>query len=183
MTQYKEKRCKNPDCDSWFRPVRFLQKGCSVKCAIVIANLQKQRATEKAQRKETRQAREKLKTLSEWLSEAQAVCNQYIRKRDYDLPCISCGRHHEGQYHAGHYRSVGACSELRFHPANIHKQCSACNNHLSGNAVEYRLRLIEKIGLSMVEWLEGPHQPQRLGIEDAKEIKQYYKEQLKWLVK
>ena len=29
---------------------------------------------------------------------------------------------------------------------NVHKQCSVCNNHLSGNIGEYTPRLIEKIG-------------------------------------
>jgi len=33
----------------------------------------------------------------------------------------------------------------------------------------------------MVEWLEGPHEPQKLSVDDIKEIKEYYKEQLKLL--
>jgi len=65
---------------------------------------------------------------------------------------------------------------------NIHKQCNKnCNLSLSGNIPRYRPNLIKKIGLQNVEWLEGPHEIQKLTISDAKEIKAYYKEQLKIL--
>ena len=52
---------------------------------------------------------------------------------------------------------------------------------LSGNIPEYRPKLIEKIGLSNVEWLEGHHEAQNYTISDANEIRDYYKEQLKIL--
>ena len=38
----------------------------------------------------------------------------------------------------------GAMPSLRFNTHNVHKQCSACNNHLSGNMIEYRINLIAK---------------------------------------
>ena len=78
--------------------------------------------------------------------EAQKAFNRYIRKRDANEPCISCQRHHKGQYHAGHYKTVGARSDLRFDEDNCHKQCAPCNNHLSGNIGEYTGNLINKIG-------------------------------------
>lgn len=111
--------------------------------------------------------------------QAQAAFNAYIRERDKHLPCISCQRHHKGQYHAGHYRSVGAASELRFEEKNCHKQCSACNNYLSGNIADYRINLIKKIGADAVEWLEGPHESKRYRAEDYLEIEQKYKKKLK----
>ena len=114
-------------------------------------------------------------------AKAQAAFNAYIRKRDEKLPCISCGRHHQGQYHAGHYKTRGAHPELAFHPFNCHKQCSACNNHLSGNISNYRPNLIDKIGLENVEWLESQHKPQLYTAEDLSEIADYYKEKLKEL--
>lgn len=112
-------------------------------------------------------------------AKAQAVFNAYIRERDRDLPCISCGRYHKGQYHAGHYKTRGAHPELAFHPLNCHKQCSACNNYLSGNIVNYRKNLIEKIGLDSVEWLEGSHKVAKLTAEDYIEIASWYKELIK----
>ena len=118
---------------------------------------------------------------SHWIKKAQTAFNKYVRQRDAEEPCISCGRFHNGQYHAGHYKSVGSSPELRFNELNNHKQCAPCNNHLSGNIVNYRPRLIEKIGLDKVEWLEGPHKPAKLSIDDIKAIEKKYKAKLKEL--
>jgi len=35
--------------------------------------------------------------------------------------------------------------------------------------------------MERVEWLEGPHEPKKYTIEDAKEIKKLYKQKLKLL--
>jgi hypothetical protein len=125
-------------------------------------------------RKERRSAKLKLKSRADWLKEAQAAFNRFIRLRDHDKPCISCGRNHQGQWHAGHYRSVGACPELRFEELNVHKQCAPCNDHLSGNIVEYRRGLIERIGIDLVEWLEGNRDAKKYTIEEIKAIKAEY---------
>lgn len=151
---------------------RISQKVCpSVECAEEWAK----RIREKSDRKSLRARREQIKPRTEWLKQAQVAVNAYIRERDKDEPCISCGKHHAGQYHGGHYRTVKAAPELRFNELNIHKQCSACNNHLSGNILEYRIRLIQKIGIEKVEWLEGPHPPAKYTIEDAKRIRAEYR--------
>jgi hypothetical protein len=122
-----------------------------------------------------------VKTRSEWLKEAQAAVNAYVRERDRDLPCVSCGRYHEGQYHAGHYRSVGSCPELRFDVRQIWKQCSACNNYLSGNLINYRAELLRRVGAEVLEWIEGPHEPKRYTIGDLKAIRDDYRQKLKAL--
>ena len=96
--------------------------------------------------------------------------NAYVRTRDDKEPCISCGRYHEGQYHAGHYRSTGSSPALRFDLANIHKQCMPCNTHLHGNLIPYRVNLIQKIGLAEVERLEGPQEPKKYTIDELKDI-------------
>jgi hypothetical protein len=136
----------------------------------------------KKDRKEHRDAKEHAKTRRDWTEEAQTAFNRFIRARDSEEPCISCGRHHTGQYHAGHYRTTAAAPELRFNELNVHKQCAPCNNHKHGNVVEYRIRLVERISLAKVEWLEGPHEPAKLTIEDLKAIKAEYKEKLKALI-
>lgn len=161
----RQKKCKG--CGERFQPVRQLQVACSPKCALDVArkNVQAKRRRQYASDKE------KIKTRSEWLKEAQAAVNRYVRARDKDEPCISCGRYHEGQYHAGHYRSVGSSPELRFELLNIHAQCAPCNNHLSGNIIGYRKGLVEKIGAKKVEWLEGPHDHKHYSIEEIKLIK------------
>lgn len=159
-----------PACREKFEPVRHLQVACSLECAIrYTADLKAKR-----DRKETRDRKAKLKSRRDWLREAQAAFNRFIRLRDAGKPCISCGRHHQGQWHAGHYLSVGARPELRFEELNVHAQCAPCNNHLSGNIVLYRQGLITKIGSDRVEWLEGPHEPKHYSIDDLKAIKRHY---------
>ena len=161
------------------------QRTCGVQCAIKDANnktaiaVEKKRKTVRAKHRAAKQA---LKSKADWLREAQTACNAFIRERDKGLPCISCGNTNDVKYCAGHYKTRGAHPELRFHPYNINRQCDwNCNLNLSGNITNYRPALIEKIGVENVEWLEGDHKAQHLQIEDIKDIKQYYKEQLKLL--
>jgi len=173
----KKKKCKS--CGKLFSQFNSLAVVCSIDCAIQHAKNNK--VQERAQRALHKIARERIKTRSEHLKDAQTAFNAFIRERDKKEPCISCGRHHKGQYHAGHYRSVGACPELRFCELNVHKQCSACNNHKSGNILEYRINLVKKIGVDNVEWLEGPHEPKKYSIDEIKEIKANYKNKLREL--
>lgn len=163
-------------CKQEFEKKRMGQKVCGQACSIgLIADQRKKR-----ERKEDQERKEALKTLSDHLKEAQAIFNAFIRERDKYLPCISCGEY-RNTYDAGHYRSTRAAPELRFHEDNVHKQCVLCNQFRSGNAIEYRLRLVQKIGVDRVEWLEGPHDPAKYQIEDAKQIKATYKAKLKAL--
>jgi len=43
---------------------------------------------------------------------------------------------------------------LRFNLWNMHKQCSVCNNHLSGNIGEYTKGIMYKIGVDRFDYLE-----------------------------
>lgn len=133
----------------------------------------------KEDRAETKRRKEKLKDRQDWAKDAQTAFNAFIRSRDEGQPCISCGRHHQGQYHAGHYLSVGARPELRYTESNVHRQCSPCNLHLSGNAILFRAGLVKKIGVEAVEWLEGPHEMPKWSIDDYKAIRDMYREKLK----
>ncbi len=133
MKELKKKECKT--CGNEFTPFSTLSKVCSPACALQYVT----QVNAKKERVRLRIKKELLKTRGDWLREAQTGFNKFIRLRDINEPCISCGRYHEGQYHAGHYRTIGSNPELRFNELNVHKQCSACNNHKSGNIVEYRL--------------------------------------------
>ena len=143
---------------------------CSTMCAISLAESKRV----KEFRKEARLLKEKIKTKAQWAKETQAAFNKFIRLRDAQEPCISCGRHHQGQYHAGHYKSVGATPELRFDENNCHKQCAPCNNHLSGNIANYRPRMLEKIGQEEMDRIEGVQKLNKYSIDDLKEIKKTY---------
>ena len=164
-------------CKTSFTPQRMGAKVCSPQCAMTYARSVNGKAAKVAaikDKRETKQRLDKLKSRSQHAYEAQKAFNAMIRIRDVSLPCISCQRHHQGQYHAGHYLSVGARPELRFEPLNVHKQCAPCNNHLSGNVVLYRISLLRKIGLEKVEWLEGPHELKKYSIADYIQIKANY---------
>lgn len=131
--------------------------------------------------KRDRERKMDVKPLSYWMKRAQSAFNAWVRARDEGQPCISCGRIHQGQNHAGHYRPAGSNPGLRFEPDNCHLQCAPCNSHLSGNLGKYRPALIAKIGLERVEWLEGPHEPKRYRKEDYQAIEAEYKAKLKEL--
>jgi DNA repair exonuclease SbcCD ATPase subunit len=176
--QPRSKKCKNPACGISFPPQRLGQAVCSPKCGLAIKDVNQEKARKslaQIERREIKVRKEKLKSRAEHLREAQAAFNEWIRLRDADRPCVSCGRHHEGQYHAGHYRSVGASPELRFEPLNVWKQCAPCNTHLSGNLVNYRLSLLQLIGDAQVEWLEGPHSARKYTVDEIKTIKAEYR--------
>ena len=176
----KKKKCKV--CGDEFTPMSFTQKACKYQCALVLTRIQQKNTQDKLQRKETKQARDKLKTKSAWLKEAQTAFNAYIRKRDEAEGCISCGTTNNVQFCAGHYFTRGAYPELRFSELNVHKQCNKrCNLELSGNIAAYRVNLLKKIGRENLDFLEGKHELQKLTIDDIKEIKQYYKEKIKLL--
>jgi hypothetical protein len=134
------------------------------------------------ERREIKVRKEKLKSRADHLREAQAAVNEFVRLRDAHLSCISCDStpsDHDlitgSRWDAGHYRSVGACPELRFEPLNIHRQCVKCNRNLSGNAVEYRIRLVKRIGAEKVDWLEGPHSARKYTVDEIKTIKAEYR--------
>lgn len=167
--------CKQP-----FTKIRPLQPTCNeYDCKVAYATNVANKAIEKKKKREKRELKEKTKTLKDYLKELQVVFNKYIRLRDEGLPCVSCQRHHKGQYHAGHYRSVGAAPQLRFNELNVNKQCSACNNHKSGNVVEYRINLIKKIGIDAVEWLEAENKPAKYSVSDVLQLKKHYSQKIK----
>lgn len=169
------KRCKA--CREEFLPNNTLQKACSVPCAINLVDKTKQKASlEKAriERADLRKRREKLKSKGDWAKEAQIAFNAYIRERDYDKPCISCGRHHTGQYDAGHYRTTAAASQLRFNTYNVHKQCSPCNRQLSGNILPYRSALLALYGWRIVEAIETNNDTANHTVDYYKRVKRIF---------
>ena len=173
----RQRKCKV--CGEKYTPTMPLQTACSLICAIEHGKV----LAARKEYKETREKRKKLKSRAQYMKEAQSAFNKFIRVRDAHLPCISCGRHHQGQYHAGHYRTTKAAPELRFNEQNVHKQCRPCNEFLSGNIVNYRVELIRRIGIDSVEWIEGPHEPNKYTIEELIEIKKEYTRKAKELEK
>ena len=178
MPKLKKKKCKV--CKCVFMQERYGQTVCGFKCVLVDLKV-KEGKRKLAERKEhNKKKKEITQDLKWWLKKTQADCNAFIRERDRNDGCISCGTKANVQYCAGHYRPQGVNSALRFSPLNIHKQCNRnCNMAKSGNLTAYRPRLIEKIGLDMVEWLENNHEIKRWTIEECKELRKSFKQLLK----
>jgi hypothetical protein len=176
--QPRLKKCRVAECGASFVPARLGQAVCSPACAIIDAPKNREKARKslaQIERKEIKVRKEKLKSRAEHLKDTQTAFNAWVRERDAALPCISCGRHHQGKYDAGHYRTVGSNPALRFEPLNCHRQCSPCNTQLSGNIVNYRIALVKRIGAEAVDWLEGPHEPKKYTIEELKAMTADYR--------
>jgi hypothetical protein len=180
------RKCKQ--CGEVFQRRTSTQTVCSPKCAHAWAEKLKAKSAAKAlkaERKSMKERAEKIKTRSEHLAEAQTAVNAYVRLRDANDPCISCDRPATwgGQWHASHYRSVGANPGWRFNILNIHRACSICNAWKSGNLTEYRPRLIAKIGLERVEMLEQESPVRKYHIEYLKRLKRISRHKTKRLRK
>ncbi|ENN7401694.1 recombination protein NinG [Escherichia sp. 20412-1] len=195
MAKRPRRKCKV--CGEWFHPAYDNVRWCSPEHGTILAielrtrekvkalarKIKAQKEAEKAARRRQAERRKAVRPLSWFIRQAQQAFNAFIRYRDRDLPCISCGRHHEGQYHAGHFRTTGAHPELRFDEDNCHKQCAPCNNHLSGNLTAYRPALIARIGQARFDALMGPHEIPKWTRDDYIRIRDEYRRKLRELKK
>lgn len=165
------KKCKV--CKTKFEPRNSLQVACSMKCALEAAKTKRQQEF----KAETRRRKQALKSRADWLKEAQAEFNRYIRIRDKGKPCVSCGKPDNGthQRHASHFRSVGAASHLRFNVFNVHASCAQCNAIKSGNIVEYVVELPNRIGKNRTDWLMTANFEKRYSIDYAKRVKSIFR--------
>jgi hypothetical protein len=171
--QHKAKECDY--CGNSFLPLRPTQKVCGPVCAG-----RKVRADKAKGKQELRARKAALKTIPDLIKEAQREFNAYIRLRDAGQLCVCCGRplgegDVGGAYDAGHYRSTGSASHLRFDERNCHGQRKQCNRYGAGRAVDYRIGLIARIGLAEVEALEADNTPRKWTREELIAIRDTYK--------
>ena len=189
MAELKQRKCKA--CKTPFTPARSTQTACGIDCAMQLAHEKKVKVAECDRLNTVRKDRvrkERLKTRRDWEKEAQAAFNAFIRARDKDMPCICCGLPLSvgdvgGAYDCGHYRSVGSAPHLRFNEDNAHAQRKQCNRWGAGRAVDYRLGLIERIGLARVEALEADQSPRKYTADELRAIRDLYRAKLRELVK
>jgi len=156
----RDKKCKI--CGNNFKPFKTTQRVCSQQCAITYAKEKEKEKEAKAWRKEKARRKADLMTYSQRLNKARRVFQKWIRERDKDKPCISCGTITSSLWDAGHYLKAEVFSGLIFDEDNVHKQCRKCNRYLSGNEVQYRLGLIKRIGEERVLALESKANEERL---------------------
>ncbi|OTA14220.1 protein ninG [Xenorhabdus beddingii] len=193
MAKLRRRKCKI--CRDWFHPKYDNVEWCSPEHGAELAIRKRNKDREKAEQKLQQERRRKeianrdklkarrlaVKPRSYWIQQAQKAVNAYIRERDRDLPCVSCGTFTSAQWDAGHYRTTAAAPQLRFDERNIQRQCVVCNQHKSGNLVPYRVELIRRIGLAEVEAIESNHDRYRWTIEECKSIKSEFQGKLKIL--
>ena len=156
-----------------------------------LAEIERRNATQsrqkaKTERQDTQRRKEAAKTRSDLMREAQTAFNAFIRLRDQlaGYPCISSGRPLDwsgNQTDAGHYRSTGSAPHLRFDERNCHAQSKLDNRYLAGNAVDYRIGLIARIGLEAVEAMEADNTPRKWSADDLRAIRDEYRAKLRAL--
>ena len=191
MIARKKKACANPECAADFIPAQLDQKVCGWACGLAIKDVNQEKASKSlalVERREIKVRKEKLKSRSDHMKDAQQAFNEFIRWRDRSAgrACISSGRPLDwsgNQTDAGHYRSVGSAPHLRFDERNCHAQSKQDNRFLSGNAVDYRIGLIARIGLAAVEALEADQSVRKYTVDEIKAIKAEYRAKTRELKK
>ena len=94
------------------------------------------------------------KKLVDYEGAAKKEIQKWVRHRDKDLPCISCGVKDTDLWDGGHYKKAEIYSGLIFNENNIHRQCRKCNRYLGGNEANFRNGLVERYGIDYVVELE-----------------------------
>lgn len=94
----------------------------------------------------------KSKSVPELVKLADKHFNAFIRLRDVQRGCVSCNSF-KVEY-ASHFYSAGNYKALRYIEDNVHGSCVKCNVFLRGNLLEYRQRLLKRIGAERLEKLE-----------------------------
>ncbi len=170
------------ECKKPFIPIRPLQVVCTPTCAISKSRKDEQKKRDKVYREKKKVLRAKLKKIPELKREARAAFQAWIRKRDENLPCISCGKMTAIQWDGGHYLKAEIYSGMIFDERNCNRQDSYCNDYLAGNVIEYRKGLIARYGIEYVEQLESEADEKRVykwTKEELIEIKKKYREKLR----
>jgi hypothetical protein len=183
----KPAKCKV--CACAYTKTRPLQAVCTATCALTLARSVTAKTVAKAQAEDRKVTREKLdamRTKPQLVKLAQTAFNSFIRARDADKPCISCGKPPSPKANstdAGHYRSVGSAPHMRFVEDNCHGQCKHCNQHLAGNHVAYRAGLIERIGLHAVERIERDQTVRKYTKEGLTELAKHFRAEARRITK
>ena len=94
----------------------------------------------------------KVKSLKTLKALAIKTFNKWIRERDAQKGCISCGG---GVHNAGHFYHGHIYSALQFNEVNVQGQCVHCNLSKSGNEKGFRQGLIRRYGQDKVDLLDS----------------------------
>jgi hypothetical protein len=169
-------KCRN--CKEKFEPIRFNQKFC-LEAECVRVWVESEKAKQWKEKKQKMQ--QELETIQDYVKMTQIIFNKFIRLRDKGQVCISCQKPALKE-NAGHFFNANNHWNVRFDERNTHLQCEHCNTYLSGNLLEYRTNLINKIGNSEFLILEAEARKTRKFTKDElKKIITEYKQKVKQL--
>lgn len=172
-------RCKH--CKEKFEPIRFNQKYClKDECIKVWVESVRKKAWVETKAK----MKKEVLTLSDIKKEAQKIFNTFIRLRDANKPCVSCGGSLGEKYDAGHYFSMGGHGAVAYNEDNVHAQCVRCNRYLHGNLIQYQIGIEQRIGgEKLIELHEKAHETKKFTKHELLDIIEFYKEKVKKMKK
>lgn len=156
-------------CTSYMEKLGFATEECQGKVAIEALskvrsdNKKKKVKEDKEYRKETKRRREKLKKRTgkgghyDDLKTAKHYYIKHVLRKGE--PCYTCGLEQTftdspQAFHVGHFMAAKSVDPRRFMLFNLRMQCQCCNTHNSGMRAEYRINMIEEMGIGHTEWLE-----------------------------
>lgn len=185
----KSKKCRQ--CKEPFKPTQFAQVVCHYRCGLAYVEAQKRKKKakdDKEYRKETKRRREKLKKRTGkngYYDNLKVQKHWYVKnvlRKGED--CYTCGLKQSfgdspQAFHVGHFMAAKSVDPRRFMLFNLRIQCQCCNTHNSGMRAEYRIKMIEEMGLEHTEWLECEVNHKSLKeqypeVEDIKKETAYY---------
>jgi len=106
------------------------------------------------------------------------VFSLYIRLRDKNKVCISCGKKSDNK-EAGHFYSRSVLS-LRWDGDNVNGQCVYCNQNLKGNLPGYENGIIQRYGRGVLDRLERTSSMQvKFKIFELSDMIDIYEEKIK----
>lgn len=176
--------CKNKFCKNKFEPKNEGQVVDTFQCGIEYAKQlreKKEKEEGKTRRRKLKVMKREIMTLSDHKKELQVLVNKFVNLRDRGKPCISCDTPDIGlKRDASHFWSQGGNPSVRFDLDNIHSACVRCNRDLHGNLLEYRPRLIKKIGIKRFTELEENRTLfRKFTISEIEALKEVFKLRLK----
>ena len=177
---FKPKRCKVGK--ELFVPIKFGQPTCFKHAGEYLRD-QRAKKLKVKQREQRKVMKAAIKTYSDWQKELQVLVNRYVNLRDKGTKCISCDTPDIGlKRDASHFWSQGGNPSVRFDLDNIFSSCVYCNRDKHGNLLEYRPRLIKRIGRKRFDALEQrKNTPLKLSIPQIELLKRQFKEKIKTL--
>ena len=172
--------CKH--CKKEFVKTKPLQYLCSSVCAIARVKELKKKDFLSGCAKEKKEFYAKHKSATWYINDARVTFQLFIRLRDKNLACISCGSTTSQIWDAGHFYKAEVYTGLIFDERNCHKQCRKCNHFEGGNELHYREDLIARYGVEYVkkiELIKDKLREYKYSKAELIDIKENYKQKIK----